>query len=271
MLQIRDDGRVRVVTLDRPDALNAFNEALYDATAEALLDAAASPDVAVLVLTGTGRAFSAGTDVAEMAARTTDPGSFTAGVHGFPGLLEQLAAFPKPLVCAVNGLALGIGATLLGYADLALMSSDARVRCPFTDLAVAPEAGSSYLFPLLLGRQHATWLLMSSEWFTAEECARMGLVWKVVDPDQLLDETMSAAHVLAAKPIASLVETKRTIVAAHRDLIAAARRREDTAFARLLGQPANLEAFSALAERRPPDFATVDAANPVDLDRHRTD
>jgi enoyl-CoA hydratase/carnithine racemase len=271
VLLIHDDGRVRVITLDRPDALNSFNEALYDATAEALIDAAASPHVAVVVLTGTGRAFSAGTDVIEMASRTTDPGNFTAGAHGFPGLIDQLAAFPKPLVCAVNGLALGIGATLLGYADLALMATDARVRCPFTDLAVAPEAASSYLFPLLLGRQQASWLLMSSEWFSADDCARMGLVWKVVDPEQLLDEALAAARVLASKPIASLVETKRTIVAAHRDLIAAARRREDTAFARLLGQPANLEAFTALAERRPPDFAAVDAANPLDLDRHRAD
>jgi len=271
VLQIRDDGRVRVITLDRPDALNAFNEALYDAATEALIDAAASPDVAVVVLTGTGRAFSAGTYVIEMASRTTDPDAFSAGSHGFPGLIDQLTAFPKPLLCAVNGLALGIGATLLGYADLALMSTDARVRCPFTDLAVAPEAASSYLFPLLVGRQDASWLLMSSEWFSADECLRMGLVWKVVEPDQLLDETLAAAQVLASKPIASLIETKRTIVAAHRDLIAAARRREDTAFARLLGQPANLEAFTALGERRPPDFAAVDAKHPADLDRHRAD
>src|SRR5207237_3383679 len=123
MIRIEDADRVRLITLDRPDALNAFNEALYDATTEALLDASASPDVAVVVLTGTGRAFSAGTDVIEMASRTTDPDAFNAGAHGFPGLIDQLAAFPKPLVCAVNGLALGIGATLLGYADLALMSS----------------------------------------------------------------------------------------------------------------------------------------------------
>jgi enoyl-CoA hydratase/carnithine racemase len=271
VIRIEDDGRVRVLTLDRPDALNAFNEALYDATTEALVDAANAPDVAVVVLTGTGRAFSAGTDVVEMAARTTDPDSFEAGAHGFPGLIDQLAVFPKPLLCAVNGLALGIGATLLGYAELVLMSTVARVKCPFTDLAVAPEAASSYLFPLLLGRQQATWLLMSSEWFSAAECERMGLAWRVVAPDDLLPETLAVAQKLAAKPLASLVETKRAIVAAHRDLIAAARRREDTAFSRLLAQPANLEAFAALAERRPPDFAGVDAAHPVDVERHRVD
>src|SRR4051794_36644237 len=154
MLQVHDEGRVRVLTLDRPDALNAFNEALYDATTEALIAAASAPDVAVVVLTGSGRAFSAGTDVIEMASRTTDPDAFQAGTHGFPGMVDQLAAFPKPLLCAVNGLALGIGATLLGYAELVFMSTEARVRCPFTDLAVAPEAASSYLFPLLVGRQN---------------------------------------------------------------------------------------------------------------------
>jgi enoyl-CoA hydratase/carnithine racemase len=268
MLRVNDDGRVRVLTLDRPDALNAFNEALYDVTTEALIDAASAPDVAVVVLTGSGRAFSAGTDVIEMASRTTNPDEFQTGTHGFPGMVDQLAAFPKPLVCAVNGLALGIGATLLGYADLVFMATDARVRCPFTDLAVAPEAASSYLFPLLVGRQNASWLLMSSEWFSAEECLQMGLAWRVVEADRLLPATMDVAQHLAAKPIASLVETKRTIASAHRELIAAARRREDRAFVRLMGQPANLEAFTALAERRAPDFAAIDAAHPVDIASH---
>lgn len=268
MLQIHDEDRVRIVTLDRPDALNAFNEALYDATTEALIDAATSPDVAVVVVTGSGRAFSAGTDVAEMAARTMDPDSFQEGVHGFLGLVDQLAAFPKPLVCAVNGLALGIGVTMLGFAELVFMSSEAKVRCPFTDLAVAPEAASSYLMPLLVGRQHASWLLMSSEWLTADECERIGLAWRVTPPDELLEQTLDVARRLAAKPIASLVETKRTIVASHRDLIAAARARENQAFVRLMGQPANLEGFSAFAERRQPNFAAVDAANPVDVARH---
>lgn len=272
MLQIDDADRVRTITLDRPDALNAFNEALYDATTEALLEAADSPDVAVVVLTGGGeRSFSAGTDVVEMASRTMDPDGFQAGKHGFPGLIDALTDFPKPLLLAVNGMALGIGATMIGFADLVFMSTAARVRCPFTDLAVAPEAASSYLFPLLLGRQDATWVLMSSEWFSAEECKDMGLAWKVTSPEDLLPTTLSYATKLASKPIASLVESKRTVVAGHRAAIAAARERENTAFQRLLGQPANLEAFAALGARRPPDFVGVDAANPVDVAVHRAD
>ena len=269
MIRIDDDERVRTLTLDRPDKLNAFNDALYDATAAALADAAADPAVAVVVITGTGRAFSTGTDITEMSSLAT--GEDSGESHGFPGLVDQLVAFPKPLLCAVNGLALGIGATILGYADLVFMSTEARVRCPFTYLAVAPEAASSFTFPLLLGRQDAAWVLMSSEWFSAEECLAMGLAWKVCAPDELMDETLARAKVLAAKPIASLIETKRTITAGLRDGLVAARSREDQAFIRLLGQPANIEAFTAMAERRPPDFATVDAANPVDTARHASD
>ncbi len=263
MIRIEDEDRVRVVTLDRPEALNAFNEALYDAATNVLMDAATAPDVAVVVLTGTGRAFSAGTDVVELAARVATPNEFQAGAHGFPGMIEQLIDFPKPLLCAVNGLALGVGATLLGFADLVLMSSEARIRCPFTDLAVAPEAASSYLFPLLMGRQQASWVLLSSEWFSAAQCQEMGLAWRVVDPPELLTATLDVARTLASKPIASLIESKHTLVSPQRDLMRAARSREDGAFARLLGQPANLEALSALAEGRQPDFVRVDAEHPV--------
>jgi enoyl-CoA hydratase/carnithine racemase len=118
------------------------------------------------------------------------------------------------------------------------------------------------LFEELLAR-------VSSEWLSAEECERIGLAWRVAEPGALLLVTLEVAQRLAAKPIASLVETKAAIISAHRDLIAAARRREDLAFSRLLGQPANLEALAALSERRCPDFAAVDAANPPDLERHR--
>lgn len=111
-LQIDDDNRVRTLTLNRPEALNAFNEALYDATAQALWDAADDPQVAVVVLTGSGRGFSAGTDLAEMQARINDR-NFSEGKFGFRGLIEALAGFPKPLICAVNGLGVGIGATIL--------------------------------------------------------------------------------------------------------------------------------------------------------------
>ena len=242
-LLIADENRVRTLTLNRPEALNAFNEALYDATSEALNQAADDPEVAVVLITGTGRAFSAGQDLAEMQARITDPG-FIQGKHGFPGLIDALGRFPKPLICAVNGLGLGLGATILGFADLAFMSSAARLKCPFTSLGVAPEAASSYLLPQLIGRQNAAWLLMSSEWVDADEAQRMGLVWKVCEPDDLIPEARRHAEVLAAKPISSLIAVKQTMVEPTRVEIAAARAREDAYFAEMMGAQANVDALA---------------------------
>lgn len=242
-LLIDDENRVRTLTLNRPEALNAFNEALYDATADALLAAAADPEVAVVVITGAGRAFSAGTDLTEMQARIADP-DFVPGRHGFPGLIDALSAFPKPLICAVNGLGVGIGATILGYADLAFMSSTAKLKCPFTSLGVAPEAASSYLLPQLIGKQNAAWLLMSSEWVDADEALRMGLVWKVCDPATLPAETRRHADVLARQPISSLVAVKQTMAEPARPDIAAARSREDAYFAELMGAQANADALA---------------------------
>ncbi|MBM7515893.1 enoyl-CoA hydratase/isomerase family protein [Nocardioides nitrophenolicus] len=255
-LLVADDRRVRTLTLNRPEALNAFNEELYDATAEALLAAAADPEVAVVLLTGSGRAFSAGTDLLEMHRLATDP-DFPRGKHGFIGLVDALVEFPKPLVVAVNGLGLGIGATILGFADLGFMADDARLKCPFTSLGVAPEAASSYLFPALVGRQHAAWALLSSEWIGAAEARAMGLVKEVCAPGELLATARRHAEVLAAKPISSLVAVKRTMAEPHRAAIRAARDRENAAFAELMGGPANLEALAAFAEGREPDFTSL--------------
>jgi len=256
MLLVDDHARVRTLTLNRPDALNAFNEALYDATTEALREANDDPGVAVVLITGAGRAFSAGTDLLEMGERATNP-DFVPGKHGFLGLIDALAEFEKPIVVAVNGLGLGIGTTIIGFADLALMADNARLKCPFTSLAVAPEAASSYLMPLLVGRQNASWLLMSSEWISAAEAHQMGLVFAVCSPDTLLDEARSRAEVLAAKPISSLKAVKATMMAPIRDGIAAARQRENACFAELMGGPANIEALTAFAEGRAADFTSL--------------
>jgi enoyl-CoA hydratase/carnithine racemase len=256
ILQIEDRDRVRTLTLNRPDALNAFNEELYDATAEALLAAASDPSVAVVLITGAGRAFSAGTDLLEMHKIATDP-EFVRGKHGFVGLVDALVDFPKPLICAVNGVGLGIGTTILGFADLAFMSTTARLKCPFTSLGVAPEAASSYLLPRLVGRQEAAWVLLSAEWVSAAEALAMGLVWRVCEPDDLLPEARRHAELLAARPISSLVAVKRTMTEPLRAGIAEARQRENAAFAELMGGPANIEALTAFAAGREPDFTTL--------------
>ncbi|MGV0645374.1 enoyl-CoA hydratase/isomerase family protein [Mycolicibacterium sp. XJ879] len=248
-LQISDENRVRTLTLNRPEALNAFNEQLYHATATALRDGADDPEVAVVLLTGSGRAFSAGNDLKEMQRRITEPAFNQQGSH-FTTMIDALAEFPKPLICAVNGVGVGIGATILGYADLVFMSSTAKLKTPFTSLGVAPEAASSYLLPRLLGRQNAAWLLMSSEWVDADEAQRMGLAWKVCEPDDLLVQARHHANILAEKPIPSLMAVKQTIVAPTRAQIAAATARENEHFATLMGTAANAEALADFTGRR---------------------
>jgi enoyl-CoA hydratase/carnithine racemase len=249
ILQIDDENRVRTLTLNRPDTLNAFNEALYQATAEALQQAAEDPDVAVVLLTGAGRAFSAGNDLNEMQARITDPAMANQGSH-FTTMIDALTRFPKPLICAVNGVGVGIGTTILGYADLAFMSSTARLKCPFTSLGVAPEAASSYLLPRLIGRQNAAWMLMSSEWVSAQEALTMGMVWKVCEPDTLLAEARRHAEILASRSIPSLIAVKQSIVEPTVAHIAAATERENAHFAQLLGGQANAAALADFTAKR---------------------
>ena len=256
MIEVTDDQRVRIITLKRPEAKNAMNSAMWDGFAEALIEAESASGVAVVVITGSGDSFSAGQDVIEMGRMAM--GERIEGVHGFSGVASILIDFPKPLILAVNGMGVGFGATVLGLADLVFMSSAARVKCPFTVLGVAPELASSGSIPALIGRQNASWMLLSSEWIGADECLEMGLVFKVCEPDELMATAMSHAQILAAKPISSLIASKRTIVEPIRAALHEAHARENAEFAALMGGSANIEAMTAFAEKRPPNFDGID-------------
>ncbi len=258
MLHVADADRVRLLTLDRPEARNALDTEHYAALAEALEGAAADPALAVVVLTGTEGAFCAGQDLGEMGrladADVTD--ERRAG-HPFQRFVSVLEAFPKPLVAAVNGVAVGLGVTMLPYCDVVLLAADARLRTPFASLGVVPEAGSSFTLPSVLGIQAASYLLLSGAWLDAPTAAAHGLAWQVCEPSELLDEAMAVARVMAALPVVSLVETKRLVRTGWVDAARAARVREEAVFARLTGGPANREAIAAFLERRDPDFASL--------------
>jgi enoyl-CoA hydratase/carnithine racemase len=225
-----DSHTVRLLTLDRPEALNAFDSPLYRATGAALDTARADDAVSVVVLTGAGRAFSAGQDLGEMArlAAGEDVES------GFPVLLEALQAFDKPLVAAVNGVAVGIGFTLLPHCDLVLAAESARFRTPFAELGVPPEAASSYLFPARMGWQRAAEVLFTSPWLSAGEAVAAGIALRVVPDDRVVDEALALAGRIAAAPLPALRAIKATMLAGRADAVAAARAREEAAFARLL-------------------------------------
>lgn len=248
-LKIRDDVAVRVVEMDRPEALNAFNSQLMDDLADAFLDATGDAEVKVLVLTGAGRAFSAGADLKEMGRAPRNP------KHGFAGLLDAIVDFPKPFFVAVNGIGAGIGATICGLADFAYIAREARLRCPFSTLGLTAEAGSTYLFPKLMGRQRASWFLLSAEWMSGDECAAAGLVMEAVPLAELMPTVMAQAKKLEALPLASLVKTKQLIMDPLREQLRASIAAENRGLAELAGGPANQEALAAFREKRDADFS----------------
>jgi enoyl-CoA hydratase/carnithine racemase len=231
LVAAEDRGAVRVLTLDRPDVLNAFDSALYRATAAALDAARADEGVHVVVLTGAGRAFSSGQDLGEMARLAA--GEQVAS--GFPALLDALGAFDKPLVAAVNGVAVGIGFTLLPHCDLVLVADDARLRTPFAAMGVPPEAASSVLFPERMGAQQAARVLFTNAWVSAGEAVELGIALRAVPAADLLDAAVALAEEVAANPLPALRAIKSALLAGRADAVTAARAREDRAFAEVLG------------------------------------
>jgi len=232
-VRIADEARVRTIAMHRPERLNAFDGGLVVDLADALAAAAADSEVRVVVLTGSGRAFSTGADLKALAEPRPerDEGDENGAGTGFDRLLDTLADFPKPLLMAVNGYAVGFGMTMLAFADVVFMSTEARLRCPFTELGAPTEAGSSYLFPQLLGRQQAAWILLSSEWITADQALAMGLAWQLCEPDDLLAVTYDHAQRLAVHTLEALSSVKRLLNAPERAELAAAFGREQEALA----------------------------------------
>lgn len=249
---VTDADGVRLITFNRPDKLNAFDNALYGAVAAALEDAATNPDVAVAVLTGAGRAFSAGQDLGEM-SQLSPPGERTAGVaegHGFVGLLAAVTTFSKPLLAAVNGVGVGLGLTLLPHCDIVLIADGARLKAPFVSLGVAPEAGGSYTLPATMGWQAAAYAFFTTDWIDAPTAVATGLALRSVADGRVLEETMDLARRIAAMPLQSLVETKQLMLAANLDLVRAARAREDEVFSRLTGAADNRAALDSFLQGR---------------------
>jgi enoyl-CoA hydratase/carnithine racemase len=234
VLLTEDHDGARLLTFNRPDRANAFNETLYHASADALRDALADDSVGVVVFTGAGKTFCAGTDLLEMAATVDGTGEARSG---FPAFVDTLADFPKPVLAAVNGAAVGLGFTMLAHCDIVFVSDRARLLAPFTTMGVAPEAASSYLLPRRMGRQRASLSLFTSDWISAEDAVATGLAVRQCSPDTLVADTLELATRIAAKSLPSLMATKRLLLDAEREGIARARELENEAFAELLRLP----------------------------------
>jgi enoyl-CoA hydratase/carnithine racemase len=242
---------VRVVAFNRPEVRNAFDTAMYLECTAALRQADRDESVRALVLTGRGGAFSSGADLNEMAAIAT--GTVVEGSNrGFQGLLDALGTVEVPLLAAVTGVGVGLGFTVLAHCDLVLVDEDARLRVPFAELGVPPEAASSLLFPAAMGWQEAARVLLTSDWVDAPELVRLGLALRTCAPGTVLDETVALASRLAAHPRAATRAITSLMRASRRDAVEQANRREQAAFSSLLGDAVGAGTLAEFAAKSPP-------------------
>jgi enoyl-CoA hydratase/carnithine racemase len=247
---VTDDNGIRTIRIDRLDKKNALTQAMYAALADAVAGAEADDAVRVMVLTGTGDVFTAGNDLNDFLTVGDIAASPAAA------FLRALATASKPVVAAVNGLAIGIGATMLLHCDLVVAAESARLQFPFINLALVPEAASSLLLPRVAGHHRAAELLMLGDSFDAGMARECGLVNRVVADGQLVAAAAELAGRLADKPAAALRLTKALMKGEGEDVLGRFEREFD-AFARCLRSPELKEAVAAFFERRPPDFRAL--------------
>jgi len=222
--------------MNRPERKNAFTREQYELLANALNAADQDSEVRVAVLTGAGAAFSSGQDLKEMMELASGVASgtpTTSKAGGFTVLLDALEVFSKPLIAAVNGVAVGIGMTLLPFCDLVLIDETARMRVPFSELGVPPEAASSVLFADRIGWQRAAELLLTSRWVDATEAVEIGLALRTTPAGEALSQARELAITIANKSAYSTRVIKQLMVAGRGTRTQEARAREEALFADL--------------------------------------
>ena len=248
-IEASDPARgVRVLAFNRPEVRNAFDTAMYPELTAALRAADNDEAVGAVVLTGAEVAFTSGADLGEMnsiAAGRTVEGSG----QGFQGLLDCMAEISVPLLAAVNGVAVGLGFTMLAHCDLVLVDAGARLRVPFAELGVPPEAASSFLFPAAMGWQRAARVLLTADWVGADELVDLGLALRVCPSGAVLAETVALAARIAGHPRSATRAITSLMRAARRDAVAEANRREQGAFADLLSGAARTGPLAEFAAR----------------------
>lgn len=243
-------GAVLHVRLNRPEKRNALTVEMYAALDEALRRAEAEPSVRVVLISAEGETFTGGNDLSDFLQRP--PTDESSPVLRF---LDALVGATKPIVVAVQGLAVGIGTTLLLHADLVYAAESARFHLPFVSLGLVPEAGSSLLLPQRVGHARAAELLLLGEPFGAQEALQMGIASAVFPDAELAQRAGERAAKLAAQPPAGVRATKALLRQADRAALPDRMRQEAALFLERLRSPEAREAMQAFLERRAPDFS----------------
>ena len=244
------DAGVLTLTFNRVERKNSINVAMYDALATAIAQAADDAATRVVVIQGHETVFSAGNDIEDFLKNK--PAGDDSPVFRF---LRGITAFPKPLIAAVCGPAVGIGTTMLFHCDLVYAGDNAAFSMPFVNLGLVPEAASSLLAPRMFGHHRAAEALLLGEPFMAEAALEVGLVNRVLPPTEANAYAQQQARKLAAKPLPSLITTKALMKGGYLGEILHRMDQEGAHFARMLGEPAAREAMTAFMEKRKPDFS----------------
>lgn len=253
LTEIRDG--YRVVTLNRPDSLNSFNENLHAALGAELRDAEADKTCRALILTGAGRGFCAGQDLSAVAFTPGQKPDLTVTLERlYNPLIRKLRKLPLPIICAVNGVAAGGGANIAFACDIVLAARSAKFIQAFAKIALVPDCGGTWFLPRLAGSARARALSMLAEPVTAEQAEAWGMIWKAVDDADLMTEAHRLAAHLAKQPTGALALTKQALDASETNTLD-----EQLDLERdLQGQAGHgsdfMEGVTAFLEKRPPRF-----------------
>jgi enoyl-CoA hydratase/carnithine racemase len=246
----REQGLL-TLRMNRPDKKNALTRAMYSRMAEVLDAAREDRDVRVVLITGSEACFTSGNDIVDFLEEP--PSGENSPVFQF---MRALFDFPKPVVAAVSGPAVGIGTTLLLHCDLVYVSTDARLKMPFVNLGLCPEFGSSLILPRLLGHARAAELLLLGEGFTGEQAAHWGIANAALENGAV---TLARAREAALRFLdlapSALAVSKRLMQAPGREELRRAIAEEGELFCQRLRSPEAMEALSAFTQRRQPDFS----------------
>ncbi len=257
ILEKRD--RIAIITLNRPEKLNSFNPRMYAELADAATQVSNDDGIRVGILTGTGRAFSAGADFKQRFQKEIDQkqagqSNITHKLPRYPSGLTDLTSVRQPMIAAINGFAIGVGFNYTLQCDIRIASQAARIRLPFTSLGQTPEAFSTYYLPRLIGLGKAFELWFTSRWIEAQEALEIGLVNQVVPADILMDTALEMADAIAKNAPAALMLTKRLGYMGLASDISAARHLENFAQDYAYGREDFKEAVAAFSEKREPVF-----------------
>ncbi len=250
------DAGVQTITLNRPDKLNSFNPEMHEHLRAALVKAAADPAIRCVLLTGAGRGFCAGQDLSEREMKESDtPRDLGATIEKYYNpLVKFMQALPKPIICAVNGVAAGAGANIALACDIVVAARSASFLQAFAKIGLVPDSGGTYFLPRLVGTGRAMALAMLAEKLPAAEAERMGLIWKVYDDDKLMAEATALCRHLATQPTRALGLMKQAIYAAGGNSLSAQLDLERDLQRKAGASPDYREGVTAFLEKRKPAF-----------------